>query len=103
MDSARDRLTRYLKPGQTLPDAPVAAPPDEEADAAPLTDIIPDEYVAFETHDRAIAFDVLRAANVSRSPSYHYLLDISFSTRFFTAFRLYFTYMTIKVTGENLK
>lgn len=60
-------------------------------------------YTAFKVQDRVIALDLQRTSGASHTPSYAYLLDIAYGRRFYTTIRLFFTYMVVKITGENLK
>lgn len=60
-------------------------------------------YEAFKVQDRVIAIDLRRTTGASHSPAYSYLLDIAYGRRFYTSIRLFFTYMVVKISGENLK
>jgi hypothetical protein len=60
-------------------------------------------YEAYKSQDKVVALNIHRATGPSRSPSYAYLIDISYGRRFYTSFRLFYTFMSVRVTGENLK
>lgn len=60
------------------------------------------EYVAFDTRDNPERLHILAATGPSRLPALSYLLDVPFDHDFQTGFTLVFTFMSVKVTGENL-
>ncbi len=60
-------------------------------------------YAAFKSQDRVSAIDIRRAGRTSHSPSPTYLLNITYGRRFYTRIRIFYTYMVVKITGENLK
>jgi len=61
------------------------------------------EYIAFDTQDKLVTLDIERAAAPCRCPRLQYYLDISYSPRFYSGFTLFFTYMSVRVHGRNLK
>jgi hypothetical protein len=61
------------------------------------------QYQAYLSRDKVLALEIIRASAPSRCPGYGYLLDISWGRRHYSAFSLFFTFMVVTVTGENLK
>lgn len=62
-----------------------------------------DTYEAYKPQDKVVALNIHLTAGPSRSPAYHHLLDVAYGRHHYTAFRLIFSFMSVKVTGENLK
>jgi hypothetical protein len=89
---AEDILARFETPGRN----------PEGQDGNPAEGGKP-EYIAFDTQDKLVTLDIERAAAPCRCPRLQYYLDISYSPRFYSGFTLFFTYMSVRVHGKNLK
>ena len=86
-----DPLAQYRK----KPDGAVAQPPPPKG---------PDGYVAFDAKDRVARLKIRRASedDPTRSPGYHYLLDVVYSGPNVTHLVLLYTFLIVKVRGTNL-
>jgi hypothetical protein len=64
----------------------------------------PDGYVAFDAKDRVSRLKIRRASedDPTRSPGYHYLLDVVYSGPNVTHLVLLYTFLIVKVRGTNL-
>lgn len=64
----------------------------------------PDGYVAFNAKDRVARLKIRRASedDPTRSPGYHYLLDVVYSGPNVTHLVLLYTFLIVKVRGTNL-
>ncbi|HEV2693072.1 MAG TPA: hypothetical protein VG347_09285 [Verrucomicrobiae bacterium] len=60
-------------------------------------------YVAFDAKDKVDRLRIRRAAGPTRSPGYHYLLDVAYDGDYGTNFVLVYTFMMVMVKGQNLK
>jgi hypothetical protein len=89
----RDILARFETPGRAP--APEAAQQSAEGGLP--------EYLAFETEDKLITLDIIRATAPCRCPLLRNYLDIAYTPKLYSGFTLFFTYMTVKVHGENLR
>lgn len=94
MSDKRDILARFETPGRT-------APPETERNQ-PQDGGLP-EYVAHETEDKLITLDIIRTTAPCRCPLLRNYLDIAYTPKLYSGFTLFFTYMTVKVQGENLR
>ena len=65
----------------------------------------PHEYMAFDAKDRAARLKIRRASedDPTRSPGYHYLLDVVYSGHNVTHLVLLYTFLIVKVRGTNLQ
>lgn len=91
----RDILARFEPSGRKPQTTTPQAQPEEDG---------PPEYLAFETEDKLITLDILRATGgPCRCPLLRNYLDIAYVPPNYSAFTLFFTYMTVKVQGENLR
>ena len=86
-----DPLAQYRK----KPDGVVAQPPPPKG---------PDEYVACDAKDRVARLKLRRASDEdpTRSPGYHYLLDVVYSGPNVTHLVMLYTFLIVKVRGTNL-
>jgi hypothetical protein len=87
-----DPLAQYRKKTTDV----VAQPPPPKG---------PDEYMAFDAKDRVARLKIRRASedDPTRSPGYHYLLDVVYSGPNVTHLVLIFTFLIVKVRGTNLQ
>ena len=79
-----DPLAQYRK----KPDGAVAQPPPPKG---------PDGYVAFDAKDRVARLKIRRASedDPTRSPGYHYLLDVVYSGPNVTHLVLLYTFLIV--------
>jgi len=61
-----------------------------------------DEYMAFDAKDKVARLKIRRANDPTRSPGYHYLLDVVYSGPNVTHLVLLYTFLIVKVRGTNL-
>ena len=85
-----DLLAQYRKKSHAAP-----------GDAVPPKG--PQEYIAFDAKDRVDRLKIRRANDPTRSPGYHYLLDVVYDGAYGTNFVLLYTYMMVMVRGRNLQ
>ena len=93
MSDNRDILARFETPGASAPEAE-----QKQAEEGGLP-----EYLAFETEDKLITVDIIRVKAPCRCPMLRNYLDIAYTPNLYSGFTLFFTYMTVKVQGENLR
>lgn len=93
MSDKRDILARFETPGRA---------PTPRAEQKVEEGGLP-EYLAFETEDKLITLDIIRATAPCRCPLLRNYLDIAYTPKLYSGFTLFFTYMTVKVQGENLR
>lgn len=74
---------------------PMERPPDARAHADRT-------YRAFDLGDNATRLEIRRAAEPSRYPAYHYLLDMNADRFHQAAFSLVYNFMLVTVKGRNL-
>jgi hypothetical protein len=89
---AIDPLAKFRK--GTTSDKPAASLPQETGGLPP--------YVAFEAKDKIKRLEIRRVMGAYRTPAYAYLLDIVFDGLHGTELVLLYSFMMIKIKGENL-
>ena len=63
----------------------------------------PEAYVAFAAKDKVVRLKIRRAMAPTRSPGYHYLLDVVYDGTYGTNFVLVYTFLMVLVRGKNLQ
>ena len=92
---AEDVLARFEDPSRRGQGAPATVEP-VAASSKP-------EYVAFETKDKILCFDIERAPpNLWRHPLLKHYLDVAHRPPNERVLTIFFTYMSIRVIGRNL-
>jgi len=91
-----DILARFERGGGSTP-----AKPQQPAVLATAEGELP-EYVAYDTQDKLVTIDIIRSTKASRCPMLRNYLDIGYFPWIKTNLTLFFTYMTVKVDGDNL-
>jgi hypothetical protein len=89
---AVDHLAKFRK---GTSDKPAAAEPTQETGGLL-------SYVAFEAKDKIKRLEIRRVMGAYRTPAYAYLLDIVFDGLHGTELVLLYSFMMIKIKGENL-
>ena len=87
-----DPLAKFRK---GTSDKPTAVNLPQEADGLP-------PYIAFEAKDKIKRLEIRRVMGAYRTPAYAYLLDIIFDGSHGTELVLLYSFMMIKIKGENL-
>src|ERR1700753_1670414 len=60
-------------------------------------------YRAFDPQDKVMSLDIHRFVAATYSPSYAYMINITYDNEYFTNFVIYFTFLRVEVRGKNLK
>ena len=60
-------------------------------------------YLAFGAKDKVDRLKIRRAMNPTRSPGYHYLLDVVYDDGYGMNFVLVYTFLMVLVRGQNLQ
>ena len=60
-------------------------------------------YLAFGAKDKVDRLKIRRATNPTRSPGYHYLLDVVYDDEYGMNFVLVYTFLMVMVRGQNLQ
>lgn len=61
------------------------------------------DYLAFDSKDKVERLKIRRANAPTRTPGYHYLLDVVYDGSYGTNFVLVYTFMMVCVRGRNLQ
>ncbi len=85
-----DPLAAYRKKPLTGDDSPVRGKSKEG-------------YLAFDAKDKVNRLRIRRALGPTRSPGYHYLLDVVYDGDYGTNFVLSYTFLMVVVNGKNLQ
>lgn len=89
-----DPLAQFRRPGSPATD--IAAP------EAPETAGGKEAYAAFASKDRVKAIDIFCKDGSGHSPTYNYLLYVSWDRKRYTQIFLVFSFLMVKITGRNL-
>ena len=60
-------------------------------------------YRAFDPQDKVLSLDIHRVLGATYSPSYAYMLNLTYDNEYFTNFVIYYTFLRVEVRGKNLK
>src|ERR1700722_11800038 len=60
-------------------------------------------YQAFATKDKRGRIDIRTNDGLCHAPAYTYLLDVSYDRRAYTSILLVFSFMLVRIRGQNLK
>jgi hypothetical protein len=86
-------------PLETFRRRPVAPTPTKTAASSGVRE----PYQAFGTKDKLGRLDIRTNDGLCHAPAYNYLLDVSYDRRSYTSILLVFSFMLVRIRGQNLK